>query len=194
MIVNERSAKKASERLGNVGGRGSSPQPQIVALRPRMAPAEAFADANSDVEVVAGLDADQLLAALRLHEAWAFEESGQPLDAHLWASDVRAMAGGGRYTVLVAWAGKEPVAVLEGYVFPDCRTGELICQGDRLYVLPKWRRSGVLKALLDASEHLMRWMGCARQRVSIRVQNKHLLRFCKAFGLEDEERILERRL
>lgn len=142
------------------------------------------------VDVVAGLDEQQVCAAFELHREWAREE-GYDLDPEGWELLMRDLLMNGRYNLVVAWDGPSPVGVAEIHVIYDCQRGENFAHGQRGYVLPKYRGGGVFKAVVEAMIQVGDFLGIKRQRIGGQIESKATDLYLK-YGFQPVEVVVER--
>ena len=145
------------------------------------------------IEVVAGLDAQQVEAAWRLHAEWA-EEEGYSLDPVLWGDYMKGLVSGGRYNLWIAWDGEEPIGCAECHIFFDPRTGELCAQGERSYIVPTHRNSKVFAAMYESGLLALKWLGVKRQRAVVAHDETgaFLRKWHEGHGLKPVETVMER--
>jgi len=125
----------------------------------------AAAIAPRRVEVVAGLDEAQVRAAYALHSAWAAEQ-GDVMDDAGWAEQMKAAVGSGRMNLWVAWDGDEAVGVAEMHLVYDPLTSTTAAYGERAFVQPEYRRSGVFEAITESMIAFADGLGIKTQRMS----------------------------
>jgi len=99
------------------------------------------------VDVWVGKTPDQIEAWYELHKAWRFENTGTELDKEEWAKHFYSVAVDPERTLVVAWVDGTPVGVLEFFLYYDLLKDKSIGIGDRAFVLPEWRGSGVMAAM-----------------------------------------------
>jgi len=145
------------------------------------------------VEVVAGLDESQVCAAWELHQEWA-REDGQTLDPAIWTDHMRGLVTSGKYNLWVAWDGPHAVGVAEMFTCFDPRSGDMVGQGERTYILPAYRNARVFKAMYESGLEAMKWLGIRRQRAVVAMDEtgRFLQRFHEAHGLRPIEMVMER--
>lgn len=151
----------------------------------------ATANAPRCVEVVAGLDAKQVEAAFRLHEAFAAEQ-GLTLDGHAWAAEVAGMMG--NFNLGVAWDGDKPVGVTEMHVEYDPLLQKQIAWGRRAYVLPEYRQADVFTAIFNFGVTAAEFLGIPFQRAVCNMDwyGKAMQRFYEANGFKVIGIVMER--
>tara|TARA_R110000868_G_scaffold123_2_gene1294 strand:- start:1361 stop:1816 length:456 start_codon:yes stop_codon:yes gene_type:complete len=145
------------------------------------------------IEVVAGLDEQQILAVWDLHLEWAREE-GHDLQQDIWADYMKGLVAGGRYNVWVAWDGQKPVGCAECHIFFDARNGEMCAQGERTYILPAYRSHKVFAAIYQSGLDALQWLGVRRQRAVVAHDEtgRFLQKWHESHGLRPIETVMER--
>ena len=111
------------------------------------------------VQVVAGNDTSQAMAAYILWRAWTLELYGHEMDDEKWLIQQQAKRTAGNFIQLIAWDGPVPVAMCEGYLMYDVQRCEYETWGDKAYALPEYRGLGVWKAMVQANLDLSLLMG-----------------------------------
>lgn len=140
------------------------------------------------VEVVAGLDEAQVCAAFELHREWAREE-GYEIDPEGWEALLRDLLEKGRYNIVVAWDGPHPVACAEIHILYDCQRGDNLAYGQRGYVLPSYRGTGVFKSVVATMIEVGTFLGISRQRIGANIGASALY---ESYGFKPIEVVLER--
>jgi len=112
-----------------------------------------------EIVVAAGTDREQLQALLSLSQLWALEEHGNDLIVELWAEHTRGKVSTGMWIPLIAWAGPEPVGMVEVSFFDDPGAHYRVGYGDHAFVKEEWRGFGAYRALYDAVHECGKIMG-----------------------------------
>lgn len=137
------------------------------------------------VEVVAGIDASQVLAAWRLNSAWA-DELGHGLDQEGWADQMKRQFSAGRANLWVAWDGEVPVGVAQLHLVYDPMTRQDVAFGERAYVLPAYRQSDVFTQITESMIAYAEGIGIKSFRISAEVdlRGRSLQRFYGRYGFK----------
>lgn len=137
------------------------------------------------VEVVAGLDAEQVEGAWLLHLEWAHER-GMSLDARGWAEQMYAAAESGRFMLWVAWDDGVPVGVAECHLVYDPMTRQTAAFGERAYVTRAYRQRGVFESIAESIMAFADGMGCKTQRMSAEVdlRGRAMQKFYSRYGFK----------
>lgn len=106
------------------------------------------------VDVWVGKTPDQIEAWYELHKAWRFENTGTELDKEEWAKQMYFCAVDPERTLVIAWVDGSPVGIIEFLIHYDILKDITIAVGDRAFVLPEWRNSGVMNLMFRAIHNL----------------------------------------
>lgn len=147
------------------------------------------------VDIVCGLDARQMLAAWKLHAAWAVE-LGRDLNPDEWAEQMKGYFAPGKANLWVAWDGDEPVGVAQLHLVYDPMTRQDIAYGERAYVLPAYRQQDVFTAITDSMMAYAEGIGIKSYRISAEVdlRGRGLQRFYGKYGFKPVSVLLGREL
>jgi ribosomal protein S18 acetylase RimI-like enzyme len=153
-----------------------------------------------------GDDADWPALGQAIADLQDFERNivGYPLRpgweiAQDYAADLRERVSADHGVFLVAEADGNVVGVLAGYVHQagDCMVDAVFDRSayiSDLFVHDGWRRKGVGSALMRAFEQIMRANGLQYVSVCVKSRNRAAHEAYRAYGFEDYETILTKRL
>lgn len=101
------------------------------------------------VEFAAGNDAAQMLGAWICWQRWCWETHGRDIDHATWLEQFVAKRNSGCWLQLIGWDGGEPVAMVEIGLVYDVMLREQVCHGDKAWIHPDYRSTGIFKQILD---------------------------------------------